>query len=252
LFSNGTSYNIKLTQELSRNSLEGSPIFPTGGSNLRFTLQGTPPYSLFNNLNYKLPPTQEQLYHFVEYYKVKFDAQWFIHLAGKFTLMTQTRFGWLGEYNSVVPGSPFERFKLGGDGMQSYQFLQGSDIIGLRGYENFSVVPVGSNYNANNNPGAAIYDKLTFELRHPVITSSSATIFALAFAEGGNVWDHFSQFNPYNVRRSLGVGARIYLPIFGLLGLDYGYGFDPIPGIPSANKGQFSFSISQSLSGGFN
>jgi outer membrane protein insertion porin family len=166
--------------------------------------------------------------------------------------MTQTRFGWLGEYNSVVPGSPFERFKLGGDGMQSYQFLQGSDIIGLRGYENFSVVPVGSNYNANNNPGAAIYDKLTFELRHPVITSSSATIFALAFAEGGNVWDHFSQFNPYNVRRSLGVGARIYLPIFGLLGLDYGYGFDPIPGIPSANKGQFSFSISQSLSGGFN
>lgn len=252
LFSNGTSYNIKLTQELSRNSLEGSPIFPTGGSNIRFTLQGTPPYSLFNNLNYKLPPTQEQLYHFVEYYKVKFDAQWFIHLAGKFTLMTQTRFGWLGEYNSVVPGSPFERFKLGGDGMQSYQFLQGSDIIGLRGYENFSVVPVGSNYTANNNPGAAIYDKLTFEIRHPVITGSSATIFALAFAEGGNVWDHFSQFNPYNVRRSLGVGARIYLPIFGLLGLDYGYGFDPIPGIPSANKGQFSFSISQSLSGGFN
>ncbi|MCC8423893.1 outer membrane protein assembly factor BamA [Mucilaginibacter sp. UR6-11] len=252
LFSNGTSYNIKLTQELSRNSLEGSPIFPTGGSNIKFTLQGTPPYSLFNNINYKLPPTQEQLYHFVEYYKVKFDAQWFVHLAGKFTLMTQTRFGFLGEYNSAVPGSPFERFKLGGDGMQSYQFLQGSDIIGLRGYENFSIVPVGSHFNANNNPGSAIYDKLTFEIRHPVITSSSATIFLLVFAEGGNVWDKFSQFNPYNVRRSTGIGARIFLPIFGLLGLDYGYGYDPIPGIPSANKGQFSFSIAQSLSGGFN
>jgi outer membrane protein insertion porin family len=252
LFSNGTSYNIKLTQELSRNSLDGSTIFPTGGSNIKFTLQGTPPYSLFNNINYKLPPTQEQLYHFVEYYKVKFDAQWFIHIAGKFTLMSQVRFGFLGEYNSVVPGSPFERFKLGGDGMQSYQFLQGSDIIGLRGYENFSIVPVGSNYNASSNPGSAIYNKYTIELRHPVIASSTATIFLLAFAEGGNVWDKFSQFNPYNVRRSTGIGARVFLPIFGLLGLDYGYGYDPIPGIPSANKGQFHFSISQSLSGGFN
>lgn len=252
LFSNGTSYNIKLTQELSRNALDGSPIFPTGGSNIRFTLQGTPPYSLFNNINYKLPPPQEQLYHFVEYYKVKFDAQWFIPLPAKFVLMTQARFGFLGEYNSVVPGSPFERFKLGGDGMQSYQFLQGSDIIGLRGYENFSIVPVGAHFVASNNPGSTIYDKYTIEVRHPVITSQSATIFLLAFAEGGNVWDKFSQFNPYNVRRSTGVGARIFLPIFGLLGLDYGYGYDAIPGIPSANKGQFSFSISQSLSGGFN
>jgi outer membrane protein insertion porin family len=252
LFSNGTSYNIKLTQELSRNALDGSPIFPTGGSNIKFTVQGTPPYSLFNNINYKLPPPQEQLYHFVEYYKVKFDAQWFIPLPAKFVLMTQARFGFLGEYNSVVPGSPFERFKLGGDGMQSYQFLQGSDIIGLRGYENFSIVPVGARFTASNNPGSTIYDKYTIEVRHPVITSQSATIFLLAFAEGGNVWDKFSQFNPYNVRRSTGVGARIFLPIFGLLGLDYGYGYDPIPGIPSANKGQFSFSISQSLSGGFN
>jgi outer membrane protein insertion porin family len=251
LFSNGTSYNIKLTQELSRNSLDGSPIFPTGGSNIKFTLQGTPPYSLFNSLNYKLPPTQEQLYRFVEYFKVKFDAQWFIHLAGKFTLMSQVRFGFLGEYNSAVPGSPFERFKLGGDGMQSYQFLQGSDIIGLRGYENFSIVPVGSNYTANNNPGSAIYNKYTMELRHPVIASSTATIFLLAFAEGGNVWDKFSQFNPYNLRRSTGIGARVFLPIFGMLGLDYGYGYDPIPGAPSANKGQFHFSIAQSLSGGF-
>jgi outer membrane protein insertion porin family len=251
LFSNGTSFNIKLTQELTRNSLD-APIFPTAGSNIKFTVQGTPPYSLFNNINYKLPPTQEQLYHFVEYYKMKFDAQWFMHLAGKFVLMSQVRFGFLGEYNSQVPGSPFERFKLGGDGMQSYQFLQGSDIIGLRGYQNFSIIPVGTNYTADTNPGSAIYNKITFEIRHPVITSQSATIFVLGFAEGGNVWDKFSDFNPYNVRRSVGIGARVFLPIFGLLGLDYGYGFDKIPGIPGANKGQFSFSISQSLSGGFN
>ncbi len=251
IFTNGTSYNIKLTQTLQRNSLD-VPIFPTSGSNVMLTLQGTPPYSLFNNINYKLPPTQEQVYHFVEYYKVKWDAQWFQKIYGKLVLMSQVRFGFLGEYNSDVPASPFERFKLGGDGMQSYQYLQGSDIIGLRGYQNFSIIPVGTNYNVNTNPGSTIYNKYTFELRHPVIASQSATIFVLAFAEGGNVWNSFDQFNPFNIRRSVGIGARVFLPIFGLLGLDYGYGFDKIPGIPDANKGQFSFSISQSLSGGFN
>src|ERR1700744_410228 len=252
IFSNGTSYNIKLTQELTRNSLD-VPIFPTQGSNIKLTLQGTPPYSLFNNINYKIA-TQEEKYHFVEYYKFKFDAQWFQKIVGKLILMSQVRFGFLGEYNSIVPPSPFERFKLGGDGMQSYQFLQGSDIIGLRGYQNFSILPVGSppNINADNNPGSTIYNKYTLEVRHPVIASQSATIFVLAFAEGGNVWNSFDTFDPFNVRRSVGIGARVFLPIFGLLGLDYGYGFDAIPGIPSANKGQFSFSISQSLNGGFN
>jgi outer membrane protein insertion porin family len=250
IFQNGTSFNIKLTQELSRNSLD-APIYPTSGSNIKLTLQGTPPYSLFNNINYKIATPAER-YHFVEYYKFKFDSQWFQRITGKLVLMTQARFGFLGEYNTEVGTSPFERFKLGGDGMQSYQFLQGSDIIGLRGYQNFSITPYGSNYGANNNPGSAIYDKFTFELRHPVIQSQSATIFLLTFAEGGNVWNSFNKFDPFNVRRSVGVGARIFLPIFGLLGLDYGYGFDAIPGIPTANKGQFSFSISQSLNGGFN
>jgi len=250
LFNNGTSYNIKLTQEFSRNSVD-VPLYPTSGSNIKLTLQGTPPYSLFNHLNYNVV-TPEERYHFVEYYKVKFDAQWFTKITGKLVLMSQTRFGYLGQYNSKVGPSPFERFKLGGDGMQSYQFLQGTDIIGMRGYENFSVVPVGSNLNANTNQGNAIYDKFTFELRHPVIASQSATIYMLAFAEGGNVWDNISQVNPFNVRRSVGVGARIFLPIFGLLGLDYGYGFDKIPGQPDANKGHIHFTISQSLSGGFN
>ncbi|MGZ3766854.1 MAG: outer membrane protein assembly factor BamA, partial [Mucilaginibacter sp.] len=250
LFTNGTSYNIKFTQELSRNSLD-APIFPTQGSNMKLTIQGTPPYSLFNNINYKIA-TPEQRYHFVEYYKFKYDAQWFQKIVGKLVLMSQVRFGFLGSYNSEVGQSPFERFKLGGDGMQSYQFLQGSEIVGLRGYQNFSIIPIGTNYNVNNNPGSTVFNKYTLELRHPVIASQSATIFVLAFAEGGNVWNSFDQFNPFNVRRSVGVGARIFLPIFGLLGLDYGYGFDKIPGIPDANKGQFHFSISQSLNGGFN
>ena len=250
LFSNGTSFNIKLTQELSRYSLD-APIFPTSGSNMKFTVQVMPPYSLFNNINYRIA-TPEQRYHFVEYYKFKYDAQWFTKLPAKFVIMSQVRFGFLGQYNTLVGQSPFERFKVGGDGMQSYQFLQGSEIIGLRGYQNFTIIPVGTSYTADNNPGSSIYDKFTIELRHPVINTPSATIFLLAFAEGGNTWNKFSQANLFNVRRSAGVGARIFLPIFGLLGLDYGYGFDKIPGIPSANKGQVSFSISQSLSGGFN
>jgi outer membrane protein insertion porin family len=250
LFQNGTSYNIKLTQELSRNSVD-VPLYPTSGSNIKLTIQATPPYSLFNSINYNVA-TPEERYHFVEYYKWKFDAQWFQRISGKLVLMSQVRFGYLGQYNKLVGPSPFERFKLGGDGMQSYQFLQGTDVVGLRGYENFSIVPVGSNLNANTNQGSAIYNKYTMELRHPVITGQSATIFLLAFAEGGNVWDNFSQFNPFNVRRSVGVGARIFLPIFGLLGLDYGYGFDKIPGQVDANKGHFHFTISQSLSGGFN
>ena len=250
LFQNGTSYNIKLTQELTRNSLD-VPIYPTAGSNIRLTIQGTPPYSLFNNINYKIA-TPEERYHFVEYYKFKYDAQWFQRITGKLVLMSQVRFGFLGEYNQGVGQSPFERFKLGGDGMQSYQFLQGSDIIGLRGYQNFSIIPAGTNYTADTNPGAAIYNKYTFEIRHPVIQGQSATIFLLAFAEGGNVWNSFNKFDPFNVKRSVGIGARVFLPIFGLLGLDYGYGFDAIPGIPTANRGQFHFSISQSLNGGFN
>ncbi|MBS7564572.1 outer membrane protein assembly factor BamA [Mucilaginibacter sp. Bleaf8] len=250
LFTTGTSYNIKLTQELSRNSVD-APIYPTNGSNIRFTVQATPPYSLFNGTNYRIA-TPEERYRFVEYHKWKFDAQWFTRISGKLVLMSQTRFGFLGSYNKLVGSSPFERFKLGGDGMATYQFLQGSEIIGLRGYQNFSIVPVGSNYNANNNPGNAIYNKFTMELRYPVIQSQSATIFLLGFAEGGNTWDRFSDYNPFNIRRSAGVGARIFLPIFGLLGLDYGYGFDRIPGSPDANKGQFHFSIAQSLNGGFN
>jgi len=235
---------------LSRNSTD-APIYPTTGSNLKFTVQATPPYSAFNNVNY-LIATPQQRYQFVEYHKWKFEGQWFQKIYGKLVLKGQVQFGFMGYYNKEVGQAPFERFKLGGDGMQSYQFLQGSEIIGLRGYQNFSVVPVGSNYDANNNPGSPVFNKYMLELRHPVIASESATIFLLTFVEGGNVWNNFSEFSPFNVRRSAGVGARIFLPIFGLLGLDYGYGFDAIPGIPGANKGQFHFSISQSLNGGFN
>lgn len=249
LFSTGTSYNFNLTQELSRDSRD-SPIFPTGGSFFKFTVQATPPYSLLNNVNYETA-SDKQRYKFTEYHKWKFESQWFQRLAGKFVVKAQAQFGFLGSYNSAVGQSAFERFKLGGDGMQGFDFLQGSELIAMRGYANNSVIPVGSNPNIAQQSGSPIFTKYVMELRYPVIASQQATAFLVAFAEGGNTWNNFSDFNPFNVRRSAGFGAKIFLPIFGLLGIDWGYGFDKIPGSPDANKGQFHFSIAQQL-GGFN
>lgn len=249
IFSNGTSYNFNITQEFSRNSVD-APIYPTSGSHLRFTMQLTPPYSLFNKINYATA-TDEQRYRYTEYHKWKFDAQWYQRIYGKLIFKAQAQFGFLGSYNSAVGQSPFERFKLGGDGMQGFDFLQGSEIIGMRGYQNNSVIPVGSNPQIAQGSGSPIYNKYVLELRHPITLSQQATVFVLAFAEGGNTWNKFKEFSPFNVRRSVGFGARIFLPIFGLLGLDYGYGFDQIPGISEANKGQFHFSIMQQMGGGF-
>jgi len=251
LFSNGTAYNFNLTQEFSRNSLGGSPIYPTSGSNLKLTMQATPPYSLFNSTNYRTATDQDK-YRYTEYFKTKFESQWFTSVVGKLVLKAQAQFGFLGSYNKAVGQSPFERFKLGGDGMQGFDFLQGSEIIAMRGYTNNSVIPIGSDPAIAQNSGSPIFNKYVLELRHPVTLNQQATVFVLAFAEGGNTWNSFREFAPFNIRRSVGVGARVFLPIFGLLGIDYGYGFDNIPGSPDANKGQFHFSIAQSLSGGFN
>ncbi len=254
IFSTGTSYNFNLTQELSRNSLEGSPVFPTGGSNLKLTVQATPPYSLLNNVNYTVATDREK-YRFTEYHKWKFESQWFQRVYGKLIFKAQAQFGLLGVYNQAVGQSAFERFKLGGDGMQGFDFLQGSEIIAMRGYANNAVIPAGSNPTIAQGSGNPIFNKYVLELRHPITASQSATIFLLAFAEGGNTWNSFKDFAPFNVRRSAGVGARVFLPIFGLLGIDYGYGFDKIPGGGgNGNDGRqpFTFSISQSLSGGFN
>jgi outer membrane protein insertion porin family len=250
LFNTGTSYNLNLTQEIARDSRSGSQIFPTGGSYLKFTVQATPPYSLLNNINYAIA-SDKQRYKFTEYHKWKFEAQWFETVVGKLVFKGQAQFGFLGSYNKAVGESAFERFKLGGDGMQGFDFLQGSELIAMRGYANNSVIPVGSNVTVAQSSGSPIFNKYVMELRYPVIASQQATAFMTVFAEGGNTWNKFSDFNPFNVRRSVGVGAKIFLPIFGLLGIDYGYGFDKIPGIADANKGQFHFSIAQQL-GGFN
>ena len=144
-------------------------------------------------------------------------------------------------YNRNLGASPFERFYLGGDGLSGFS-LDGREIIALRGYENNSVTPQNSN---GAQIGGTIFDKYTFELRYPVSLNPSATIYFLSFAEAGNSWLNFKEFNPFSMKRSLGFGIRIFLPVFGLLGLDYGYGYDAIPNNPDANHGQFHFSIGQ-------
>lgn len=249
LFDNGTAYNINLTQEISRNTID-APIYPTSGSNLKFSVQLTPPYSLFNKINYETS-APEVKYKWTEYHKWKFDSQWYAKIAGKLVFKAQAQFGFLGSYSNKTGISTFERFKLGGDGMQGFDFLQGSEIIAMRGYANGSIIPEGTqNVNIAMRSGSPIYTKYQMELRHPVMLNEQATVFVLAFAEAGNTWNKFSEYNPFKVRRAAGVGARIFLPIFGMLGIDYGHAFDPIPGLQSSQwKQNFTFSIMQNMGG---
>lgn len=251
VFSDGTAYNINFTQEISRNSID-APIYPTSGSHIKFSVQLTPPYSLWNNMNYETAPDNEK-YKFTEYHKWKFDSQWYTKIAGKLVLKAQAQFGYLGNYSSQAPISPFERFKLGGDGMQGFDFLQGSEIIAMRGYANGALIPASTGSNQQGiaiQSGSPIYAKYQIELRHPIMLNDQATVFALAFAEAGNTWNKFDEVNPFKVRRSVGVGARIFLPIFGMLGIDYGHALDPIPGLTTDRwKQNFTFSIIQNMGG---
>jgi len=251
VFSDGTAYNINFTQEISRNSID-APIYPTSGSNIKFSVQLTPPYSLWNNMNYETVPDNEK-YKFTEYHKWKFDSQWYTKIAGKLVFKAQAQFGYLGNYSSQAPISPFERFKLGGDGMQGFDFLQGSEIIAMRGYANGALIPASTGSNQQGiaiQSGSPIYAKYQIELRHPIMLNDQATVFALAFAEAGNTWNKFDEVNPFKVRRSVGVGARIFLPIFGMLGIDYGHALDPIPGLTTDRwKQNFTFSIIQNMGG---
>jgi len=251
LFSDGTAYNMNITQEISRNSVD-VPIYPTSGSHLRLSVQLTPPYSSWNDINYQTAPDNVK-YKWTEYHKWKFDSQWYAKIIGKLVMKTQAQFGYLGTYTERTPISTFERFKLGGDGMQGFDFLQGSEILAMRGYSNGTIIPesTGRGYERIAiNSGSPIYAKYQLELRHPIMLNEQATVFVMAFAEAGNTWNTFAEVNPLKVRRSAGVGARIFLPIFGMLGIDYGHAFDPIPGLRSSEwKQNFTFSILQSMGG---
>ena len=260
LFNTGISHNLSYTLSLSRNSTD-QQIYPRQGSDFSFSLQLTPPYSLLRNkglsgydkdgnevytddwrkIDYNLQ-SSEQRYKWIEYHKWSFKGAVYTKLVGDLVLMARAQFGYLGYYNRNWGYSPFEGFRVGGDGMSGYD-TYGSEIISLRGYENYSLTPTAmSSYNNTGNYYAGnVYDKFTVELRYPVILQPQSTIYALLFLEGGNCWSDIRDFNPFQIKRSAGVGVRVFLPMIGLLGVDWGWGFDD----PVNGNSQFHFVIGQ-------
>jgi outer membrane protein insertion porin family len=238
----GRSNNLEFKYLLSRSSVL-EPIFPTGGSTYTLSIAATPPVSAFSNKDYSTMSLDDK-YKWIEYHKWKFDAEQYTKLFGKFILATKMRFGYLGYYNKDIGLSPFERFMVGGSGLNSFGRI-GTEIISLRGYPDRTITEnaVGSSSSA----GAAIFNKFTCELRFPVVNSQSATIYFQAFAEAGNAWADARNFNIFDTKRSAGVGVRLFLPMFGLLGLDYAYGFDwrTLGAGLTSKPGQFHFFIGQ-------
>ena len=257
IIDDGVTHNINYTISLVRNSTD-QQIYPRTGSEFSFSLQLTPPFSLFRTYDFdadgnKIPVKSykdvnydnwsgKDRYKWIEYHKWKFSAATYSRLIGDLVLMTRAQFGYLGYYNRNWGYSPFEGFLVGGDGMSGY-YSYGTEMIALRGYENNSLTPyLPSKYNANGYAYAGnVYDKFTIELRYPVIMQPTSTIYALAFLEGGNCWSDIKDFNPFQIKRSAGVGVRIFLPMVGLLGVDWGWGFDG----PEGSKSQFHFVIGQ-------
>ncbi len=234
-FNDGVSNDISFLTSLSRNSVD-APIYPRKGSQFTLSLQLTPPYSLLNGKDYT-DMTDKEKYKFIEYHKWKFNASWFTKLVGNLVLNTRVEYGILGMYNKTVGPSPFGGFNVGGDGLMSYN-IGGTETIALRGYENNSLTPAN---------GGNLYNKYTLELRYPLSLNPQATLYGLTFVEGGNAWYQVKDFNPFSIHRSAGVGVRIFLPMFGKLGVDWGYGFDEIPGRPNASGSQFHFIIGQNF-----
>ncbi len=216
---NGNYNNFSLTLTFARTTIN-EPTFPRTGSNVSLTLKLTPPYTTLFGRTIKDMNDPQDLYRWVEYHKWRIDADWYTPLAGKFVLKTEAKMGFLGYYNRAIGVSPFERFELGGDGISNQQYgITGKDIISQRGYET-------TDFAANNNGGGTIFSKYTVELRYPVSLNPSSTIFGLAFLQGGNSWSKFKDYNPFDLRKSAGFGVRVFLPMFGLLGFDYGWGWD--------------------------
>jgi outer membrane protein insertion porin family len=233
-FGDGQANNLAYTVNLTRNNTRINPIFPTGGSTFSINAKFTPPYSLFSSKDYAnlgdLPEFQDEngnpipekidqeKYRWLEFYKIKFNGTWYTPIYEKLTLKTQADFGFIGAYNLSRGNIPFERFFLGGDGMVSYA-LDGRETIALRGYPNQSL---------SSTDGSVIYNKFSLELRYPITLKPSASIYALTFLEAGKGYNNFREFNPFISKRSAGAGVRIFMPAFGLLGIDFGYGFDNV------------------------
>ena len=261
-FGNGSSNNLSYTVALSRNNTFTDPIYPTGGSNFTLSAKLTFPYSAFNDVDYKqlkderddlvdqlqLDPTNtsagdriaeidQERYKWLEFYKIKFRGEWFTALTKKLILRPAFEYGFLGAYNNDRGVIPFERFFLGGDGMGMYN-LDGRENIPLRGYPNQSL---------SSQDGGSIYNKYSLELRYPISLGEQAKIFALTFIEGGASFNSFRDFDPFVLKRSAGIGVRLFMPQFGLLGIDFGHGFDPIPGQSSKHGWETHFIFGQNF-----
>ena len=218
VLSNGTLNNLSYTAALSRNSAGPSLIFPTYGSEFSLAVKATLPYSLFTDKDYENLETQEK-YKWLEYYKVTVKGKWYTAFTDKLVLMNNAEMGYLGFYNSELGQNPFERYFVGGDGISQFQ-LDGRETVGLRGYENNQL---------SSDLGGTIFTTFQMELRYSITDSPSASIYTLGFLEAGNSYDNFETFNPFELKRSAGVGVRIFMPAFGLLGIDFAHGFDPLP-----------------------
>jgi outer membrane protein insertion porin family len=269
-FGNGASRNLAYTVGLSRSNKGVNPIFPTYGSEFSLSAKITPPYSLFNKIDYNALKDEDSYkkratedtrdsagnitipkgayldangnattaneavvdqgkidqkkFNWLEYYKIKFKADWYTKVYGKFVLRTLTEFGFLGAYNQDRGLVPFERFYVGGDGMANYS-MDGRETVQLRGYKNNSLTPTNA---AGQQTGATVYNKFSMELRYPITLKAAASIYALAFLEAGNSFENFKTYNPFDIKRSAGVGLRVFMPAFGLLGIDFARGFDPV------------------------
>lgn len=254
----GNTTNFNLNTTLARNSID-NPMFPTTGSSLSLSLTMTPPYSLLTDGSYL--KDNETKFKYVELHKWMIDTKFYLKLIGSkkleggrsLVLETKAHFGIIGSYSSNSSPGPFERFLLGGDGLAGgfQSFVLGQDIIGLRGYRNNVVTPplYGQNQQLSSGQiqGGIVYNKLGMELRYPVTTGQSATIYAFLFTEGGNNWGNFAEFNPFKIYKSAGAGVRLFMPAFGLIGLNWGYGFDTLPGGSGPSGQQFHFTIGQQI-----
>ena len=229
VLNNGTLNNLSYNLNFSRSSAGPSLIFPTYGSEFSFGIKATFPYSLFTDKNYDEPANLTSVeqndfladkYKWLEYYKFNAKGKWYTSFTDKLVLMTNAEFGFLGFYNDDLGQTPFERYFVGGDGIAQFQ-LDGRETVGLRGYENNRLSSIA---------GGTIYNKFQLELRYSITDAPSASIYTLGFLEAGNSYDNFDEYNPFNVKRSAGLGVRIFMPAFGLLGIDFAHGFDPLPG----------------------
>ncbi|PHS67692.1 MAG: outer membrane protein assembly factor BamA [Flavobacterium sp.] len=259
-FGDGQSNNLAYTIGLTRNNTATNPIYPMSGSEFSVTAKLTLPYSAFSSTDFEalknereelleIAPTEpgfvdaterigeidQERFRWLEYYKLKFKGTWYTRVMGKLVLRPSAEFGFLGAYNQDRGVPPFERFYLGGDGLGAFS-LDGREVIALRGYPNQALSGVDGN---------PIYNKFSLELRYPITLAQLASIYVLTFVEGGAAYDNFRNYNPFQLNRSAGAGLRIFMPAFGLLGIDFAYGFDPVLGGSQPNGWETHFIIGQ-------